>query len=116
VTGNGSVTHKPVTAPLGQRPAPVGGGLEDNLQLANSYFDQGEYNQSITHFNAAIKQAGGNALDPIAARLTQILAQPGGDRRYHRLLGDVYKKQGQFQAALAEYSKALGGPAAGAKR
>lgn len=114
--GNGNVTHKPVTAPLGQRPAPAAGGLEDNLHLANSYFDQGEYNQSITHFNAAIKLAGGSTLDPIAVRLKQILAQPGGDRRYHRLLGDVYKKQGQFQAALAEYSQALGGPAAGAKR
>jgi len=109
--GNGSVEQKTPSPPTqtGYTPrlAPTTGGVENNLQLANSFYEQKEYNQSINHFNAAIKLADSTSLDAIAVRLVHILAQPGANPRYHRLLGDVYKKQGQFQAALSEYSRAL---------
>ncbi len=110
------VAKAPVVAPsVAPRVAPAGADLETSLQMASSFVEQRDDNQAMTYFNSAIRVADSGSLDGIAARLSQILGQPGANPRYHRLLGDVYKKQGQFQAALAEYSKALK-PAVGAKK
>ena len=88
---------------------------DKNMELANDFFDKGDYNQSITYFNTAIKTADAEGLKTVVNRLKQIVATPGSVPRYHRVLGDAYKKQGLFQAALAEYSKALGS-AVGARK
>ncbi len=117
---NGNAAQKPAVAARSgttdslQRFNQPSRDLDTNLQLAGNFYNQQEYTQSISHFNAAIKQADASTFDKIVGLLTQILAKPEADRRYHRLLGDVYKKQGQYQAALSEYSKALG--PVGAKR
>ncbi len=89
--------------------------LVNNLQLADQYFQQQDFNQSISYFNSAIKAANPEDLKNVVNRLKQIVVDPAVSPRYHRVLGDAYKKQGLFQAALSEYSKALG-PAVGSRK
>jgi tetratricopeptide (TPR) repeat protein len=93
---NGSPAAKPAT-----------GNLNATLQMANEFYEKQDVNQAIIYFNNAVKQAQGAELDSLVNRLREVVGTPGVSPRYHRVLGDAYKKQGQFQAALAEYSKAL---------
>ncbi len=82
--------------------------VAESVRQARFWFDQDDINQAISHYKAAIKQADVAGLEPIANSLKELIAAPGSSPRLHRVLGDVYNKQGQFQAALAEYSQALG--------
>lgn len=79
-----------------------------NIDLAEAYYQQGQYNQAITYYTGAIRVADKGTLDQLATRLQSILQQPGANPRFHRVLGDVYMKQGQFNVALNEYQLALG--------
>lgn len=80
---------------------------QENLQKAYQFFDRQDYNQSLNFFNQAVKVADKAALPEIVSKLKEIVNSAESSARFHRVLGDAYKKQGQFQAALAEYSKAL---------
>lgn len=96
---------------------PASGSLspvEENLQKAYQFFDQQDYTQSLNFFSQAVKVAGKAELPEIVTKLQEIVNSAESSSRFHRVLGDAYKKQGQFQAALAEYSKALA--PAGAKK
>jgi tetratricopeptide (TPR) repeat protein len=94
--------------------APAPSPTQDNLQKAMQSFAQQDYNQSLNSFNQAVKTADKTTLPEIISKLKEVTDAPDANPRFHRVLGDAYKKQGQFQAALAEYSKALAG--AGAKK
>jgi tetratricopeptide (TPR) repeat protein len=87
---------------------------QDNLQKAAQSFDRQDYTQSLSFFNQAVKTADKAELPGIISKLKEVTGSVDANPRFHRVLGDAYKKQGQFQAALAEYSKALAG--AGAKK
>lgn len=81
---------------------------EANVQLAEAYYQQGQHNQAITYFGGAIKAADKPTLDKLANRLQNILGEANANPRFHRVLGDVYMKQGQYNMALNEYNQALG--------
>ncbi|MBN9388473.1 MAG: tetratricopeptide repeat protein [Chloroflexi bacterium] len=87
---------------------------QDSLQKAAQSFDRQDYNQSLNFFNQAVKTADKAELPGIISKLKEVTGSVDANPRFHRVLGDAYKKQGQFQAALAEYSKALAG--AGTKK
>ncbi len=78
-----------------------------NLELADAYYQQGQYNQSITYYTGAIKAADKPALEQLAGRLRGIVKASGASPRFHHVLGDVYMKQGQANLALNEYKLAL---------
>jgi tetratricopeptide (TPR) repeat protein len=99
------------SAPVESAPASP---TQDNLQKAARSFEQQDFNQSLNFFNQAVKTADKADLPGIISKLKEVTGSVDANPRFHRVLGDAYKKQGQFQAALAEYSKALAG--AGAKK
>ena len=81
--------------------------LVANLELADAYYQQGQYNQSITYYTGAIKAADKPGLEQLAGRLRGIVKENGASPRFHHVLGDVYMKQGQASLALNEYKLAL---------
>jgi tetratricopeptide (TPR) repeat protein len=79
------------------------------LALARMVTQAGAFQVAAKHYRQLIKQ--GAMLDDIVEDLQFQIEdenQPESLRQMHRLLGDVYSKQGRFQEAMVEYNWTIG--------
>ncbi len=75
------------------------------LTLAVAYSD-GQSDRALNEYRRLIKDSEELLLEVIE-RLKEMIADGGAPARTHRVLGDAYMKQGQFDLAMAEFQRAL---------
>ncbi len=88
---------------------PTNEGLR--LQLARACAEQGEFDESVEHYRKLVKTGTAGLEDEFVADLQSWMGReqdPKRLHRLHRLLGDVYMKQGLYQQAISEYAWVLG--------
>jgi len=75
------------------------------LTLAVAYSD-GQPERALNEYRRLIKNSD-EVLPEVVERLREMIADGGAPARVHRVLGDAYMKQGQFDLAMAEFQRAL---------
>jgi len=75
------------------------------LTLAVAYSD-GQPDRALNEYRRLIRDSD-EVLPEVLERLKEIIADGGAPARAHRVLGDAYMKQGQFNLAMAEFQRAL---------
>jgi len=75
------------------------------LTLAVAYGD-GQPERALNEYRRLIKDSE-EVLPEVIERLKEMIADGGAPPRTHRVLGDAYMKQGQFDLAMAEFQRAL---------
>ena len=75
------------------------------LTLAVAYSD-GQHDRALSEYRRLIKESD-ELLPEVIERLREMIADGGAPGRAHRVLGDAYMKQGQFDLAMAEFQRAL---------
>lgn len=75
------------------------------LTLAVAYSD-GQSDRALNEYRRLIKDSE-ELLPEVIERLKEMIADGGAPARTHRVLGDAYMKQGQFDLAMAEFQRAL---------
>jgi cytochrome c-type biogenesis protein CcmH/NrfG len=79
-------------------------GNDDLLSLARKAVEASRYDEAADYYTSLI--ASGKKLDTILADLDMATHANPGVRRFHALLGDVYTRKGDVNAALMAYHRA----------
>ncbi len=76
------------------------------LALAGAYEQRDDYTHAAEQYRKLIKgrTVPAPVLDIVAENLRDLVDSRPDDPALHRLLGDVYMKQGQFQMAITQYN------------
>ena len=75
------------------------------LTLAVAYSD-GQQDRALNEYRRLIKDSE-ELVPEVIERLKEMIADGDAPGRAHRVLGDAYMKQGQFDLAMAEFQRAL---------
>ncbi len=78
---------------------------DEKLALARKALEAGRYDEAAGHYAALI--TAGKKLDVVLADLDVAVHAYPDRQRFHALLGDIYTRKGDVNAALAEYHRAL---------
>jgi hypothetical protein len=78
---------------------------DEKLSLARMELEAGRYDEAAEHYAGLI--AAGKKLDTVLADLDAVTHAHPDVRRFHALLGDVYTRKGDVNAALMAYHRAL---------
>jgi ribosomal protein S15P/S13E len=100
--------------------APISGSIDDlarhlrdnptdvasRLALAIGYEQRDDYARSAEQYRQLIKgrEVPVNVLEVVTGNLREMLEAQPDNGVLHRLLGDCYMKQGQFQMAISQYN------------
>jgi hypothetical protein len=94
----------PVAAPKAPPPPPAA-DVEEALSAARAKATSGDLDGSLYEYERIIRSNSG--LDHVAADLAALVESQSSNPAVYRVLGDCQMRQGQLQAALDTYRKAL---------
>ena len=77
----------------------------DKLALARQALEAGQYDQALEHYGNLI--ATDTQLDLVLADLDTITHARPDIKGFHKLLGNLYERKGEINAALMAYHRAL---------
>jgi hypothetical protein len=113
------VAAQPAPVPVAP-PAPAGGSIDDlarhlrenpddtagRLALAIGYEQRDDISRAAEQYRLLIKgrNVPENLLDIVTGNLRDLVEAQPDNPSLHRLLGDAYMKQGQYQMAIAQYN------------
>jgi Tfp pilus assembly protein PilF len=76
------------------------------LIVASAYQEAGKYDLALEHY-ATIIQSAPSLPEQVVSNLEDMVRARPDSELAHRLLGDAYLKQGRYDDATAQYSRAL---------